>query len=171
MPYFSRTFLFVAIVIVSAASLSACGWQLRGYQQYKAGNIENIGAVNLRNTADNRLFQSTLKKQLADLGISLSNDADITLVVNKEHTERRPLSYSSTGITVQYQLIMTISYAHARAPDNVMIERELIARRQYDFDTALVVAKKEEERTLLQEMREELVTRIIASLSSNPAAH
>ncbi len=159
--------LFRTLAFLSLISLSACGWQLRGYQQFKAGNIENIGSVNLRSTADNRLFQSTLKRQMGDLGIALNNDADITLAVNNEHTERRPLSYSSTGIPVQYQLIMTVGYAHARAPEKIMIERQITARRQYDFDTALVVAKKEEERSLLQEMREELATRIISSLSTN----
>lgn len=145
--------------------IQSCGWQLRGYEQYKNGNVKKIAEVYLRNSSDNRLFQASLKRQLEDLSIELNSDAKISLIVHKESTERRPLSYGSTGIPVQYQLIMSITYAYSTEPNTVPVERKLMARRQYDFDTSLIVAKREEERTLLQEMRDELASRIIASLS------
>lgn len=157
-PRFS---LFICALLL----IQSCGWQLRGYEQYKNGNVKKIAEVHLRNSLDNRLFQASLKRHFEDLSIELNSDAKISLILHKESTERRPLSYGSTGIPVQYQLIMTIKYAYSTEPKTIPIERKLIARRQYDFDTSLIVAKREEERKLLQEMRDELASRIIASLS------
>ncbi len=141
-----------------------CGWQLRGYEQYKAGNVKKINEINLRTTASNRLFQASLKRQLEDLSIALNKDSHTVLTLHKENTENRPLSYGSTGIPVQYQLIMSIRYELSLTPSQPATQRTITARRQYDFDTSLVLAKKEEEKKLRQEMRDELAARIIASI-------
>lgn len=154
-------FLFLTLLIFM---ISGCGWQLRGYEQYKAGNTNKIEQLHLKGKATNRLFQSSLKRQLEDLGILLNDDAPLVLTLKEESTERRPLSYGSTGIPVQYQLIMSIRYEFSSEPKTPANKRVLTARRQYDFDTSLVLAKKEEEKKLLEEMRHELATRIIASL-------
>lgn len=155
----------VSVLLPTLLLLQSCGWQLRGYEQFKAGTVNSIEQIHLRTTSGNRLFQASLKRQLEDLSIALVADAKVTLILYKESTERRPLSYGSTGIPVQYQLVMTISYAYSTEPNTVPTQRKLIARRQYDFDTSLVVAKKQEERNLLQEMRDELAARIIASVN------
>ncbi len=141
-----------------------CGWQLRGYEQYKAGSVKKIDVINLRATASNRLFQASLKRQLEDLSIALSKDSQTVLTLHKENTENRPLSYGSTGIPVQYQLIMSVRYELSISPSQPATQRTITARRQYDFDTSLVLAKKEEEKKLRQEMRDELAARIIASI-------
>ncbi|MFL0800701.1 MAG: hypothetical protein K6L80_09660 [Agarilytica sp.] len=150
---------------VIALLAQGCGWQLRGYEQYKAGNVKKINEINLRTTAtSNRLFQASLKRQLEDLSIALNKESDTVLTLHKENTENRPLSYGSTGIPVQYQLIMSIRYELSITPSQPATQRTITARRQYDFDTSLVLAKKEEEKKLRQEMREELAARIIASI-------
>ncbi len=143
--------------------LQACGWQLRGYEQYKSGKLNTIERLQLQSSIDNRLFESSLKRLLRDLSISIDPSADLHLVIKQESTERRPLSYSSTGIPVQYQLIMSVDFAYAKN-NEAPLPKRFIARRQYDFDTSEVVAKNEEEETLLQEMREELAARIITAL-------
>ncbi|WP_086929762.1 LPS assembly lipoprotein LptE [Agarilytica rhodophyticola] len=151
-------------VVASALVISSCGWQLRGLQQYLEQGPQNIGQIQLVTSADNRLFNATLKQQLKDLSIDIESDSDITLKLQQEKVERSPLSYSSTGIPVQYQLIMSIRFGVTNPLRNVPRERTLSARREYDFDTSLVVAKNEEEIKLLQEMREELSSRIISYL-------
>ncbi len=161
MPFVRSTFC-VALAIILATS--SCGWQLRGYEQYKAGNTKKIEQLHLKGKASTRLFQASLKQQLEDLRIELKNTAPAVLTLNNESTERRPLSYGSTGIPVQYQLIMSVQYEFTLAKEQAPTKRVLTARRQYDFDTSLVLAKKEEEKKLLDEMRDELATRIIASL-------
>lgn len=152
--------------ICLALLITSCGWQLRGLEEYQTRGDQRIESINLRVAADNRLFQRALKQQLRDLGITIDPGASVTLILDRENTERRTLSFSSTGIPVQYQLIMTISYAYQTGAGKTAEERRITTRRQYDFDTSLVIAKDEEERQLLQEMRRELAARIIANLSA-----
>lgn len=152
-------------VLAFLLTLAGCGWQLRGYEQYKADGLQKIEQLHLLTTSDNREFQAILKRQVKDLSIKLSPEAPLKLVLHEEKTERRPLSYGSTGIPVQYQLIMTVRYEFSTPASPIPAERRLTARREYDFDTALVVAKNEEERVLLEEMRNELASRIIASVA------
>lgn len=161
MPYAASRILTLALCLVL---INACGWQLRGYQNAKRLGKEQIPSVALSAAADNRLFLASLKRQLDDLNIAQDNNAAIKLNIGREHTERRPLSYSSTGIPVQYQLIMTLSFTITKNLQSPPAEKKFLARRQYDFDTELVVAKSEEEKQLLNEMREELATKIIAEL-------
>lgn len=160
-----RSLIHVFCLVASAILISSCGWQLRGLQQYLEQGPQNIGQIQLLTSADNRLFNVTLKQQLKDLSIEVDSGSDITLRLQQEKTERRPLSYSSTGIPVQYQLIMSIRFGVTNKLRAAPRERTLSARREYDFDTSLVVAKNEEEIKLLQEMREELSSRIISYLS------
>lgn len=155
-----RAALFSALILL----LSSCGWQLRGYQHYKEFGEQRIAKVHLRTTSGNREFQAILKRQLTDLSIALDSSAKVKLVLHEESMERRPLSYSSTGVTRQYQLIMSIRFEHSMPESTSLTEKTFIARRQYDFEPELVVAKSEEERVLLEEMRNELSSRIIASL-------
>lgn len=152
------------VVLTLGLMINACGWQLRGYQQFKNLGDKRIASVDLSSGADNRLFLASLKRQLKDLSIELSDESEIKLNVGSENMERRPLSYSSTGIPVQYQLIMTVTFTVSKNLETLAAEKRILARRQYDFDTELVVAKNEEEKQLLQEMREELAMEIIAEL-------
>lgn len=145
-------------------SLASCGWQLQGYEQFKEVGSQKLETIDLNTTSDNRLFQATLKQQLEDLSITIDKQSPTSLTVHEEKLEKRPLSYGSTGIPVQYQLIMSIRFAYTKDRTLAPIERNLVARRQYDFDTELLIAKYEEERNLLQEMRRELVNRILASI-------
>jgi len=156
-----RHLLLMALLSVP----TACGWQLRGYEKFEGTGERKMERLHLRTTSDNRLFQAALKRQLKDMSIALDPNAEYTLVLGTAKTERRPLSYGGTGIPVQYQLIMTIEYAYSNTKQSALFNRSLIARRQYDFDIELVVAKNEEEQQLLQEMREELTSRIIASIN------
>ncbi len=156
--------LVLLLCLLPLSWIASCGWQLQGYEKFKASGPQAIESIDLITTADNRLFQATLKQQLEDLSIRIDKQSDLNLTVHGENTEKRPLSYGSTGIPVQYQLIMTIRFAYSKDKTVAPTERSLVARRQYDFDTELLIAKYEEERNLLQEMRIELVNRILASI-------
>lgn len=151
------------VAILSCLLITACGWQLRGYDQYLKEGDQMIDRLNVSSTIDNRLFQLSLQQMLRDRGIEITSDAPLTITLLEENTISRPLSYSSTGIPIQYQLIMSIRYRVSKGSDaNYIEENHLIARRQYDFDTALIVAKREEENKLLEEMRDELSARILS---------
>lgn len=158
-----RTGSLLALTLLML-SQTGCGWQLRGYEGFRQNGDRRIESVALDIQASGRLFQATVEKQLNDLSIAVDENAEKRLLIHEEQSEKRPLSFSSTGIPIQYQLTMTTRFSVQKEGEFVIKKRRYIARRQFDFDTALVVAKKEEEQQLLQEMREELASRIIATL-------
>jgi len=152
----------LAVFLCATLLLTSCGWQLRGYQHGNNAQKPRIENIHLKTSVNNRLLETTVNQQLKDFGIKITPESSNLLVLNDEHVERRPFAYSATGIPLQYQLIMTIRYTFGKKTSSPL-EQTLTARRQYDFDTALIVAKKEEERQLLQEMRRELSMRILSS--------
>ncbi|VUD53098.1 LPS-assembly lipoprotein LptE [Thalassocella blandensis] len=160
----AKNYLFRLSLIVMCLASCSCGWQLRGSADFALKSSNSLQDMDL--TADKSIstLQKTVALQLDDLAIELKSASQHHLTLMDEKIERRPLAFSSTGIPIQYQLIMTVHYSFiSQGFEERIINKPITARRNYDFDTALIVAKNEEERQLLQEMREELASRIIAS--------
>lgn len=75
--------------------------------------------------------------------------------------EKKDLALTETGVTAQYQLILTI-YFHIKDNETTLVAPTQISSwRSYDFDAKQIAAKAQEEQALLKEMREELVTRML----------
>ncbi|PCK08313.1 MAG: hypothetical protein COA42_09710 [Alteromonadaceae bacterium] len=162
----------VARCVLLALSLviSACGWQLRGGQLGDA-EIRTLRELSVHNHAKNKPLYLALKDEMLDRGMTLTNTSEYTLVINQVQLEKRPQAFGSTGLPVQYQLLMSVNYHYlvnpATDPNSehapyVTENSTFISRRTYDFDTELIAAKNKEELDLLQEMRYELVRRLIA---------
>lgn len=152
------------LLIVFCLSSAACGWQLRGSADFALRSTNNLNDMQLQ--ADKSLtdLEKIVALQLDDLAIPVDIKSKHRISLNDEKIERRPLAFSSAGIPIQYQLIITVRYSfESQGVEEKVINKTLAARRNYDFDTALIVAKNEEEQQLLREMREEIASRIIAS--------
>lgn len=156
--------------VVGLLFVSACGWQLRGAQT----NSDNAPSADLPSSIylQARIHNSKMSKVLQDIlsskDIQLTADAPLSLILDEETLDKRPLSVTQTGVTAQYQLTLTVRY-HYQSHDgtNKLIEhtnRKVISWRSYDFDAKLIVAKNQEEQSLLQEMRKELAYRILSDV-------
>lgn len=97
-------------------------------------------------------------------GISVDSTAELSLTLGRETLRRQPLTYNRSGVPAQYQL--TLSFEYFVTKNNaVLIEQESItARRNYDFDPNLIIAKDREEQELLEEMQRELSSRILSNI-------
>lgn len=146
--------------------LTACGWQLRGVgsnsgyfskSRIAAGNAElDIDFVQ-RNVELRSIFNKILKQSK----IELTDRARVTLVIDHENLDRRALAVTDTGVTAQYQLVLTIRFGYV---GELKTETTQVSTwRNYDFDPKLISAKSQEEQALITEMREELVVRILAA--------
>ena len=156
----------IAILITSVTVLSSCGWQLRGAKAQRAelGSISLLEEIKLTSESGTRLLARAVKRELKHQKIAQTPQSKVRLTLSSEKVEKRPLAYGSTGVPVQYKLIMSVRYSFSDAT-STQLPLELISRRNFDFDTELIVAKNEEEQRLLQEMREELARRILSSYS------
>jgi Rare lipoprotein B len=111
----------------------------------------------------------SLKKLLREKNIEISSQAPLSLIIEVEDFDKRPLAVTDTGVTAQYQLTLSVLYRYQANLDNTSDEditpsKKILSWRNYDFDAKLVVAKNQEEKALLEEMREELSLRILDTL-------
>jgi len=150
-------------------SITACGWQLRGLEN----GVKNLAP--LPSQLDLQLYQrnskmgQSLKKLLREKNIEISSQAPLSLIIEVEDFDKRPLAVTDTGVTAQYQLTLSVLYRYQANLDNTSDEditpsKKILSWRNYDFDAKLVVAKNQEEKALLEEMREELSLRILDTL-------
>lgn len=152
-------------VIAATVLLSSCGWQLRGYQakqdaDTKAAFSEMDIVSENRSNAFFRNFQTVLKKQ----NITLNNESELRLHLSGESIRRQPLTYNRSGVPAQYQLTLNLEFFVTQGNQVIVEKRNLIARRNYDFDPDLIIAKDREEQELLTEMRTEVSRRILSSI-------
>ncbi|MFT5082046.1 MAG: LPS-assembly lipoprotein [Lentisphaeria bacterium] len=149
-------------------TLGACGWQLRGAaHSADASQQTAIKDIALHADLNQRDFQMAFIKNSKSMGVALDRTSRNQLYIHKESVERRPLSFSSTGIPVQYQIMMRITFSFSRDGQNTILKSDVTARQNYDFDPQLIIAKNDEEQQLRQELREQLVQRILANVQAS----
>ncbi|WP_394203163.1 LPS-assembly lipoprotein LptE [Marinagarivorans algicola] len=154
------SFLFRLFVITVLLSTAACGWQLRGFNQGKlpaqlALKIDDPYAPLARQ------LQQTLVRR----GVTVNPSAAVQLWLDKEVLSKRTVAVTSIGASAQYELQLKVAFSFSRQSDTQnaqLTPNTLITQRVFDFAPGSNLAKTEEEQTLLKEMRQELINRILA---------
>ncbi|WP_018276923.1 LPS assembly lipoprotein LptE [Teredinibacter turnerae] len=144
--------------------LSACGWQLRGVNPHSTSTALP-GELHVLAREPNSAMARTLRRILTSKNIHPTSAAALTLELDDVRLEKRPLSVSETGVTAQYQLVLTVRYHYSQGAASAQPLRsavqEVSSWRTYDFDPKIIVAKNQEEQALREEMREELAWRML----------
>lgn len=145
---------------------SACGWQLRGMDRDKPEeSAQGEAAFKLVMKNRNHGLAAALNRVAWENEITFSEAASNVLVIENEKLEKRPLTVTETGVAAQYQLTLTITFSQLAADGEVNTPpQQIVNWRSYDFDAQLVVAKAQEEESLIVEMREELAQRMLSML-------
>lgn len=138
--------------------VGACGWQLRGWNA--ANPVSSLHLVTQDRYSPLTLaMQKTLQQQ------DIENDttAPVQLHLGKEHLRKRIVAVTSIGSPAQYELSLSVDYQYRSAAEDQAktLPRTLAVFRAFDFDPNNTVAKNQEEKTLLEEMRRELALRIL----------
>lgn len=163
----STAFLRLFIVFALVTS-SACGWQLRGFNQ---GELPKQLALKTEDpyAAIARQLQQTLVRR----GVTVSPSAPVRLWLDKEVLTKRTVAVTSIGASAQYELQLKVGFAFSmpstQAPNAgtsadtaALTPKILTTQRVFDFVPGSNLAKAEEEQTLIKEMRQELINRILA---------
>ncbi len=151
-----RVFMALATAVIISASLGGCGWQLRGFDQ---GALPDTLALDTqdRYAPIARQLQQTLNRR----GVTLSSTAPIRLWLDQERQEKRAVAVTNIGSAAQYELHLTVSFKYIREHAQPQIANTVSTQRIFDFIPGSNLAKDEEEQTLLKEMRQELINRIL----------
>lgn len=157
-----KTLLFLLVL-----SQIACGWQMRGWEQYQANkgqDIEGLDAIHIvYNSSDKKLYHS-LQRIMRTQRIKEDKTSDLRLSIGNISMDRQPLTYSGASTPAQYELVIALNFEATKSGNQIITQRPLVSRRNYDFDPNLIIAKDQEEQQLLEEMRQELALQMLLLL-------
>lgn len=146
------------LLLLVLLGVSACGWQLRGWNA--ASTVSSLHLVTQDRYAPLTL---ALRETMQQQDIEDTQAAPLQLHVGKEQLRKRIVAVTSIGSPSQYELSLSVDYQYRLASEEQAktLPRTLSVFRAFDFDPSNTVAKTQEEKTLLEEMRRELALRIL----------
>jgi len=155
--------LRLAPAILAAASLAACGFQLRGQSQlpFETLYVPGVSALvvelkrNLRATSGARL-------------VDASGEARAVLGITRETREKVILSYNPQGRVQEYLLRYRVGF---RVTDSdgakvYLPTSEIALTREMSYSDAEVLAKESEEALLYRDMQADMVQQILRRLAT-----
>jgi LPS-assembly lipoprotein len=149
-----------------AASLTACGFQLRGSNGSYTMPFHSIYLT----FPDTSALGTELKRNLRAGDVVIADQpgqAEAQFVVLRENRGKSILSLNSLGRVREYLLTYTLSFA-VRDPKGVELlsTTEITLRRNMAFDETQVLAKESEEALLYRDMQADLVQQIMRRLAA-----
>jgi|GEM_PF-2489200 len=155
-------------LLILSSLCAGCGWHLRGVNSYQ-------GPTAMRFVPEERFSPLSLavREAMRLGGVSDEAEANLILHLGRETLDKRVVAVTSIGSPAQYEMSLSAQFRYQVPGDPVVtLPQTLSVQRAFDFDPSSTVAKREEENTLLDEMRRELAQRILQQaryLSMPPA--
>lgn len=154
------------LLIILMLSLSACGFHLRGHNVNEKSFP--FASLYLKSAAPTP-FIADLENSLELYKIRIAAtaaEADLTLDIVSEASDKQILALSGAGQVLEYQLRYRVSL---RAYDKQMMEwlpaDEISLQRTLTYDPAQILAKEQEESLLYRDMRSDAVQQVMRRLS------
>lgn len=151
------------LLIFLAASVSACGFHLRGNIPLPSG-VQNIFVAAPAGT-----FKDKLEDVLTNAGAQLASGqagADVVLNINKAGTKRSVGTLDERGKADSYNFSFGVKYTLDSADGKQLRKAELSEVRRYNFDPELIIESEAEEADLQSDMEEAIALRIVRQLST-----
>lgn len=153
-----------SLVLLLAIATTACGWHLRGApKNFPPGSKLYITTEDPRSE-----LAESITRLLQTSGLPLAeapSEADFTLTIHKETEYKRTVSVDAKGRASEYELITKAEYSvRERSGHYLLTNAKAEVYRTLEWDDSEVVSKGEEERLQREDMRRELISRIIDRL-------
>ncbi len=153
----------LAVLIVAVASISACGFALRGAVALPFQRIHVA-------LPDSSNFGAELKRNLRANGkteiSALASDADVILDVLGETRDKQILSLNSQGRVREFNLIYQLKFRlRDKTGREVIAPTTINLKRNLSFKENEVLAKEAEEALLYRDMQSEIVQQIMRRLA------
>jgi LPS-assembly lipoprotein len=154
-------------VLLSALSLVACGFALRGTQQLPAG----LSKIYIDTSKPGSELIVHLKRQLRSTTATVADypAADVAVLKIRQTCGRRTLSVGSDAKALEYEVYCGVTFS-VDSPDEGadIAEKQIRLTRDYIFDRLGVLAAGEKENILQQDMERELARMVIDQLTARP---
>jgi LPS-assembly lipoprotein len=149
-----------------AASLAACGFQMRGSNGSYTMPFHSLYMT----FTDTSPLGVELKRNLRAGDVVIADtaaEAEAQFVVLGEHRGKSILSLNSLGRVREYLLTYTLTFAVRDAKGvELLPSTEITLRRNMAFDETQVLAKESEEALLYRDMQADLVQQIMRRLAA-----
>jgi LPS-assembly lipoprotein len=157
---------FLALVCGTAV-LAACGFQLRGQQNYAFKRLAIVGAPPIVAARLTRMIEGGSDTVVVE---SPSNaDAILTL---GEGRGQRVLTLNLAGAAQEYELTYSLSYSLASADGTSLIPTSSIAlNRAMTYNTQFATAKTQEAELLYTDMENDAVDQLTRRLATVHSLH
>jgi LPS-assembly lipoprotein len=172
MRTYNKKMVRTVAALLIAASLTACGFQLRGsngsYNMPFHSVFLTFPDTSPLGTELKRNLRATDQVKIADK----VEDAEAQFIVLGESRNKSILSLNSQGRVREYLLGYALSFTVRDAKGNVLLApTEITLHRNMSFDETQVLAKEAEEALLYRDMQGDLVQQIMRRLAAiKPAA-
>lgn len=148
------------LVMGLAVMLSACGFHLRGTGSTELSIKElDLGARNAYGETVNEL-----RDMLRSSGVNVHTGAPYKLVLTNEAETQRAASYAGSARSAEYELTTKLSYDIRGRNNTPLISDSLEVQKIYLYDGNNVNGAGQEASQLRQEMRRDLVQRMVMRL-------
>lgn len=153
-----------SIVLLAAALLAGCGFQLRGTatlpfnSMYVQAATTSVFAVQLK-----RAVVSGSGARITER----PEQAEVILQILSEQQEKQILSLSGGGRVSEYQLRYRVSFRLTDSKNREHIPAsEIVMRRDYTYNDSQVLATESEEALLYRDMRNDAVSQLVRRLQA-----
>lgn len=153
--------LRLSLVLVLTATLSACGFQVRGSERPLH---KTFPSVQVQTSGNDNAFYEAVDQVLRSSRIKRNDTSANKLEILSSNTQKRTASYSSRAKSAEFELIKTVSFRFTRDDEEIIAPMKLETRRSYLYRETAAVGKAEEENLLRQEMDSDLAQRILLAL-------
>lgn len=143
--------------------LAGCGWHLRGVTPMPDGY--RILFIEGGNTEIRNAIREQLEFNGAIITASAA-DAPVQLTIEDYDVEKRTLSINTNGQVAEYELNARLSVTLVRKLSDEQQSFDVSARRTLTNDVNNVVATQQEETQTRQDLKTDLITRLIRRLQS-----
>lgn len=154
-------------MLLLALVLGGCGFALRGGNQQAQLSISSLALVTVQQDAP---VVRLLREQLSAAGVDTITTGEaslsdtLQLQLGTEEFDLRIVAVTSRAGAAQYELTGNIGFAVTQAGNTLSEPETISAQRTYFEDIANIAGSSEEAELLREEIREELVSRILRRL-------
>jgi LPS-assembly lipoprotein len=159
-----RSFLALAC---GTALLAACGFQLRGQQNYAFKRLAIVGAPPIVAARLTRMIEGGSDTVV----VQSPSNADAILTLS-EGRGQRVLSLNLAGVAQEYELIYSLNYSLASADGALLIAPSAIAlNRAMTYNSQFATAKAQESDLLYTDMENDAVDQLTRRLATVHSLH
>ncbi len=158
--------LRLATIVLLAACLGGCGFQLEGAAELAAGQQRIYIQAADPYSPFVRAFEQRVRQRNGTV-VGDRREADVVLIVLADETGQRVLSVSARNLPREYEVFYVLRFDVTDTAGTASEVQTLDLVRSYAFDETQVLGKRNEEVTLRRSLAEDLARQVMRRIDSS----